>query len=318
MKKKVGVYYDYQNIYDASFDLEEYNYQIDFIEDYCPKLGKIVIKNLYLKEGKYKDENKIVETHQKEYSYEIIFGPYKKDIDTKMSSDFMDDSSNDIIDICIVISGDTDFAAPIEKVLNRRKLVHVLCNRGTYRKYKGIAENCSVFQILPEKCRNCEGGGEISETCTKCNGTGDYDSECNSCGGTGWSIGANCKDCKGTGWLAEICTVCNGVGVTSTFNCDVCAATGIIDEESCSACFGLGKKVVECTRCEGDGISSKEKCKTCEGKGSIEISKREICKCGGTGIYSTYECRSCNGTGIHKKFCWKCDGIGYITHAPIE
>jgi len=121
MKKKVGIYYDYQNIYDASYDLEEYKNQIDFIEDYCSKLGKIEIKNLYLMEGKYKDENKIVETHQKEYSYEIIFGPYKKDIDTLMVSDFMDDSSKNIIDICVVISGDTDFVAPIERVLKRKK-----------------------------------------------------------------------------------------------------------------------------------------------------------------------------------------------------
>ncbi|KKL93582.1 hypothetical protein LCGC14_1873230 [marine sediment metagenome] len=30
MKKKVGVYYDFQNIYDASYDLEEYKIQIDF------------------------------------------------------------------------------------------------------------------------------------------------------------------------------------------------------------------------------------------------------------------------------------------------
>lgn len=318
MKKKVGVYYDYQNIYDASYDLEEYKIQIDFIEDYCSKLGKIEIKNLYLKEGKYEDENKIVEIHQKEYSYEIRFGPYKKDIDTLMGSDFMDDSSKNIIDICVVISGDTDFVAPIEKVLNRKKLVHVLCNSGTYRKYKGIAERCSVFQILPEKCRRCEGEGEISESCNKCNGKGEYDSECRYCDGTGWGIGAYCKNCEGTGWLVKMCTICNGVGVSSTSNCDECAATGKINEELCSTCFGLGKKVVKCIRCEGTGIFSKEKCKICEGKGSIEISKREICNtCGGTGIYSTNECRTCDGTGKYKKFCWRCKGEGYITY-PIE
>ena len=319
MKKKVGVYYDYQNIYDACYDLGEYKIQIDFIEDYCSKLGKIEIKNMYLKKGKYEVENKIVKTHREEYSYEIKFGPYEKDIDTLMGSDFMDDSNRNIIDICVVISGDTDFVAPIEKVINRKKLVHVLCNSGTYRKYKGIAEICSVFQILPEKCKKCEGEGKISETCTKCNGNGDFDSECRYYDGTGWSIGAYCKNCEGTGWLVSICTICNGVGVSSTSNCEECAATGNIDEESCSACFGLGKKVVECTRCDGDGIYSKEKCKICEGKGSIEISKREVCStCGGTGIYSTYECWPCNGTGIYTKSCWKCEGIGNITYDPIK
>ena len=309
MKKKVGVYYDYQNIYDASHDLEEYKIQIDFIEDYCSKLGKIVIKNLYLKKGKYKDEDKIVETHQKEYSFEIKFGPYKKDIDTKMGSDFMDDSIKNIIDICVVILGDTDFVAPIEKGLNRKKLLHVLCNSGTYRKNKGIAESYSVFQILPEKCRKCEGEGEISERCNKCNSKGEYDSERKYCYGTGWGIGVYCKNCEGTRWLVKMCTIYNGVGVSSTSNCDEYAATGNIDEELCSTCFGLGKKVVKCTRCEGTGIYSKEKCKICESKGSIEISKREICStCGGTGIYSTNECWICNGTGKYKKSCWKCDG----------
>ncbi|KKK40738.1 hypothetical protein LCGC14_0590510 [marine sediment metagenome] len=50
---------------------------------------------MYLKKGKYSNENEIVETHEKEYSYKVVFGPYKKDIDTLMSSDFMDDSSKD-------------------------------------------------------------------------------------------------------------------------------------------------------------------------------------------------------------------------------
>ncbi len=319
MKKKVGVYYDYQNIYDASYDLEEYKKQIDFIEDYCSKLGKIEIKKLYLKKGKYKNENEIVEIHRKEYSYEIIFGPYKKDIDTLMVSDFMDDSSKKIIDICVVISGDTDFAAPIERVRKRKKIVHVLCNSGTYRKNEGIAESCSVFQILPEKCRKCEGKGEISEICNKCNGTGEYDSECRYCDGSGWSIGAYCKNCGGTGWLVEICNICNGAGVSSTSNCNECATTGNIEGDLCSTCLGLGKKVVECTRCEGTGIFSKEKCKICEGSGSIEINKREICStCEGTGIYSTYDCLSCDGTGKYKKNCWKCEGTGYIMHEPID
>ncbi|MBA7690028.1 Chaperone protein DnaJ [subsurface metagenome] len=318
MKKKIGVYYDFQNIYDYSFDSEEYDIQINFIEDYCLKLGKITIKNLYLKGGKYRNENKIVETHQKEYSYKVVFGPYKKDIDTLMASDFMENASKNVVDICVIISGDTDFVAPIEKVLNRKKLVHVLCNSGTFRKYKGIAESCSVFQILPERCRKCEGEGEISEICNKCNGKGEIDSECRYCDGTGWGIGAYCKNCEGTGWLVKMCTICNGSGVSSTSNCDECAATGNIDKELCSTCFGLGKKVVKCTRCEGTGIFSKEKYKICEGKGSIEISKREICStCGGTGIYSTNECRTCDGTGKYKKFCWRCKGGGYITY-PIE
>ena len=318
MKKKVGVYYDFQNIYDASYDLEEYKIQIDFIEDYCLKLGKIEIKKLYLKEGKYKDENKIVETHQKEYSYDIIFGPYKKDIDTLMVSDFMDDSSKKIIDICVVISGDTDFAAPIERVLNRKKIVHVLCNSRTYRKHEGIAESCSVFQILPERCERCDGDGGTSEDCKKCNGKGKRVSECKYCDGTGWGVGAYCKNCRGTGLLVEICNICNGAGVSSTSNCNECTTTGYIEEELCSTCFGLGKKVMECTSCKGKGKLLKEECKICEGTGSIKISKREICNtCEGTGIYSINDCWTCNGTGKYKKSCWKCDGIGYIKYDPI-
>ncbi len=319
MKKKVGVYYDFQNIYDYSFDLEEYDNQINFIEDYCLRLGKITLKNLYLKKGKYRNETKIVETHQKEYSYKVVFGPYKKDIDTLMASDFMEDASKNVFDICVIISGDTDFVAPIEKVLGRKKQVYVICNNGTYRKYKGIAESCSVFQILPEKCRKCEGEGKIIETCYKCNGTGERVSECRYCDGTGWSIGAYCKNCEGTGWVANMCNRCNGVGTISISECNKCDGIGNIEGELCSTCLGLGKKGEECTNCEGTGVSSKEKCKTCKGKGFIEISERKICNtCDGTGIYSADECWACEGTGKYKKFCWSCDGKGYITFDPIE
>jgi len=319
MKKKVGVYYDYQNIYYASYDTEEYDTQIKFIEDYCLKLGKIVIKKLYLKKGKYRNDNKIVETHQKEYSYEVVFGPFKKDIDTLMASDFMEDASKNIFDICVIISGDTDFVAPIKKVLNRKKQVHVICNSGTYRKYKGIAEFCSVFQILPEKCRKCEGEGVIIEMCNKCDGTGERVSECRYCEGTGWSIGGYCKNCEGTGWVAYMCSKCDGVGTTSISECNECDGIGKIEEELCSTCFGLGKKGQECSHCEGTGVYSKEECKICEGKGFIEISERKICiTCDGTGIYSVNQCWSCGGTGKYKKSCWGCYEKGYITFDPIE
>ena len=319
MKKKIGVYYDFQNVYDYSIDSEEYDNQIKFIECYCSDLGKIMIKNLYLKKGKYRNENKIVDIHQKEYFYKVVFGPYKKDIDTLMASDFMEDASKNIVDICVIISGDTDFAAPIEKVLNRKKQVHVICNNGAYRKYKGIAEYCSVFQILPEKCRNCEGEGVIIERCNKCNGTGELISECRYCNGTGWSIGAFCKNCEGTGWVAYICSKCDGIGTTSFSECNVCNGIGNIEEELCSTCFGLGRKVEECTNCRGTGVSSKEKCKICKGKGFIKISERKICDtCDGTGIYSVDECWPCGGTGKYKKFCFRCDGEGYIKFDPIE
>lgn len=311
MKKKVGVYYDFQNIYDQKYDQKEYDIQIKFIEESCLKLGKITIKNLYLKKGKYSDEEQIVKTHKKEYSYKVVFGPEKKDIDTLMTSDIMEDASKNIFDICVIISGDTDFVAPIEKIV-KKKQVHVLCNRETYRKNKGIEESATEFKTLPEKCRKCDGEGlYISEICKNCNGKGELISECNKCEGTGWSIGAYCKGCAGTGWVGNMCSRCNGGGIIKISECKKCDGNGYIEEELCSTCLGLGKKGKECVSCGGTGVSSKEKCKACKGIGSIEISEREICStCDGTGIYSAKECWTCEGTGKFEKTCQSCEGTG--------
>jgi len=316
MKKKVGVFYDFQNIYDQSSDQKEYDIQIKFIEEQCLKLGKITIKNLYLKKGKYSDEEEIVKTHKKEYSYKVVFGPDKKDIDTLMTSDIMEDAMKNIFDICVIISGDTDFVAPIEKIKKLKKKVHVLCNRETYRKNKGIIESATEFKILPEKCKKCDGEGlYISEICKNCNGKGELISECRSCDGTGWRIGASCKDCAGIGWVANMCSRCKGGGIIITTECNDCDGTGYIEEELCSTCLGLGKIGKECKDCEGTGVSSKEKCKTCEGTGSIEISEREICRtCDGTGIYSAKECRTCEGTGKFEKTCYSCQGKGLLEY----
>jgi len=313
MKKKVGVYYDFQNIYDQSYDQKEYDIQIKFIEEYCLKLGKITIKNLYLKKGKYSDEEEIVKTHKKKYSYKVVFGPEKKDIDTLMTSDIMEDASKNIFDICEIISGDTDFVAPIEKIV-KKKQVHVLCNRETYRKNKGVEESATEFKTLPEKCKKCDGEGlYISEICKNCNGKGELISECTKCDGTGWKIGAFCKDCAGMGWVANMCSRCKGGGIIITTECNDCDGTGYIEEELCSTCLGLGKIGKECIDCEGTGVSLKEKCKTCEGIGSIEISEREICiTCDGTGIYSAKECRTCEGTGKFEKTCLSCQGKGLL------
>ena len=316
MKKKVGVYYDYQNIYEQCSDQKEYDIKIKFIEEYCSKLGKITIKNLYLKKGKYSEEEEIVKTHKKEYSFKVVFGPEKKDIDTVMTSDIMEDASKNIFDICVIISGDTDFVAPLEKIKKRKKEIHVLCNRGTYRKNKGIEEIATEFVILPEKCKKCDGEGlYISEICMNCKGKGELISECNNCDATGWRIGACCKDCSGIGWVANICDRCKGGGIIITTECNDCDGTGYIEEELCSTCLGLGKTGKECIECEGTGVCSKERCKTCEGTGSIEISEREICRtCNGTGIYSAKECRTCEGTGRFEKICLNCQGKGFIEH----
>lgn len=314
MKKQVAVYYDFQNVYDYSIDKEEYLDQIEFIEDYCKKLGKITIKNLYLKEGKYNDEENILQLHKNKYNYQIKFGEYNKDIDTLMASDFMDDSIKDNFDICVIISGDTDFVPPITKIRERAKEVHVLCNMGTYRKYRGISENCSVFQILPEKCRKCNGEAFIVEKCMKCDGTGELISECNRCEGTGWSIGAFCIRCKGTGWDVDRCKHCKGAGILNLKDCSICDGTGNVEEE-CENCGGLGKTGSECYICQGTGIYRSNECSLCEGRGIIDLKKREICStCKGTGIYSVQECYTCEGSGKFKKNCWVCKGEGYVTY----
>jgi len=371
MKKKVGVYYDYQNIYEQCSDQKEYDIKIKSIEEYCSKLGKITIKNLYLKKGKYSDEEQIVKTHKKEYSFKVVFGPEKKDIDTVMTSDIMEDASKNIFDICVIISGDTDFVPPLEKIkkkkkkvhvlcnrgknrkkkgidtvmtsdimenasknifdicviisgdtdfvapiekIVKKKKVHVLCNRGTYRKNKGIEESATEFKILPEKCTKCDGGGiYISEICKSCNGKGELVSECNRCDATGWRIGACCKDCSGIGWVANMCDRCKGGGIIITTECKDCDGNGYIEEELCSTCHGLKKIGKECIDCKGTGTSSKEKCKTCEGTGSNEISEREICRtCDGTGIFSAEKCATCKGTGKFERTCLNCQGKGLL------
>ena len=314
MKKKVGIYYDFQNVYDnANNDNKEYKIQINFIENYCKELGKIKVKNLYLKKGKYSNEDEIIQTHKNNYLYDIIVGPIKKDIDTLMTSDIVEDGSRNLFDICVIISGDTDFIAPIKKLINMKKEVYVLCNSNTYRKNQGITEYATDFKILPKMCKRCNGEGIIIESCNKCNGSGEYHATCSKCDGKGWIGGGFCRICNGTGWIAEECRKCEGTGIKSTSECTKCGGVGKIEEVYCQNCLGTGKTIEVCNTCEGKGLFFKEKCVYCEGKGFIDLSKRKICNsCNGTGIYSTDECWTCNGTGIYKNERGFCHGEGII------
>jgi uncharacterized LabA/DUF88 family protein len=104
----------------------------DFIERHVQSLGECRARNLYLRRDKYRHQAEIVAFHET-HGYAVKWGPFQKDIDTTLAADLQDDAARDAFDVCVVITGDADFIAPLAKVRERGKENHVLSMKGTYR-----------------------------------------------------------------------------------------------------------------------------------------------------------------------------------------
>lgn len=94
----------------------------------------------------------------------------------------------------------------------------VPCHR-CKRTGKQACEKCSADGFLEEKCRKCDGGGEIHRQDKVVGGTGGKagglgaavvfrTEQCRSCRGTG-KVEKRCGNCRGRGEI--ICTICEGV-----------------------------------------------------------------------------------------------------------
>jgi len=81
--RRVAVYYDFQNVRDAIKSVKLYNYVLTYIEQFAERIGKIVIKDLFIKSNKYFDEDRIVSFHEKR-DWSIIFGERGKDTDSEL------------------------------------------------------------------------------------------------------------------------------------------------------------------------------------------------------------------------------------------
>lgn len=313
---RVAVYYDFQNVYDEfAQDLPitrhaGYTATLEFINRYVGSLGSCTAKNLYLTNGKYGNQKDIVGFHEAG-GYRVKFGPFRKDTDTTMAADLLDDASRDAFDVSVVITGDSDFIAPLGKVKERGKQIHVLCMKGTYRS-DGIKPCAHAFVILPEVCPTCRGRGHTPTNCRKCRGTGHYVIPCRPCHGRGHKP-SGCSSCRGTGRLAPpaLCPACEGYGFDLARVCTTCGGTGARNGNPCPDCKGAGRGAAPCRKCSGTGVFPLQICSACQGRG---YTAPAVCpQCHGRGEVDKGECWDCRGTGHSEPACPGCRGTGLLS-----
>jgi DnaJ-class molecular chaperone len=282
--QKTKEYFDVQNVFDGTRNMGIFRQQLDFIAFYCEQWDDAFVGVAYLKLGKYPNEAEIRNLLEVEYDYEVRFGPRGKDIDTVLAADLLDDAKNDIFKIAVLVSGDTDFVAPIEIVKKWGKAVHVLCVNGNERVTGGIMAHATKSAYLPRACPACSGSGKITQSCPACKG--------------GWVGTGFCVQCRGTGSISTPCKKCDATGIHEIATCWSCQGTGQRFGNPCPACGGVGQFVKKCFTCEGTGRFEVGQCPNCGGQGWVPFRNRRECPtCHGAGNFQV-TCSQCAGTGV--------------------
>ena len=121
---------------------KRHNVYLSALETHCPKIN--IIK------GHFRIEKTIT---CKECN-KVIYIPEEKKTDVNIACEILKDSYEDNFDIAYLVSGDSDLVAPVESVVDKKKIVIIACPPKRLGR-ELIKSATNHFRIYPKRLKKC-------------------------------------------------------------------------------------------------------------------------------------------------------------------
>jgi len=145
--QKIAAYLDYLNVYKAYEGTDKFQDVLEYIEEFIRSLmlkTSVVSKQVYCPQWIKNTDCNI--QWLKKRGWKIFQGAWRKDIDTRMVADIVEDCVGSVYTAFVIISGDTDFEPALQKIKRMHRASYVFACENTYRKI--LQKACTNFQVI--------------------------------------------------------------------------------------------------------------------------------------------------------------------------